>query len=150
MRTTRAVLSTYHLLLKFPTKEKVGEVRGDQIMARESYLTAVRGKQKAKETFNVSLNQAVEQKQVKVEPAKGIVKVNIDKQGRMVSIGSQMQEEVNKNVTEFLYSNYGMMVYNPIDMERVSRKVIKYSLNVKNDAKAVKQKKRNFASDRQE
>ncbi len=35
----RAVTSTYHLLIKFPTEHGIREVRGDQITARERYLT---------------------------------------------------------------------------------------------------------------
>ncbi len=37
----RAVTSTYHLLIKFPTEHGVGEVRGDQIAARECYLSSL-------------------------------------------------------------------------------------------------------------
>uniref|UniRef100_A0A2N9FQW8 Uncharacterized protein n=1 Tax=Fagus sylvatica TaxID=28930 RepID=A0A2N9FQW8_FAGSY len=37
----RAVTSTYHLLLKFPTEHGIGEVRGDQVAARECYLASL-------------------------------------------------------------------------------------------------------------
>jgi hypothetical protein len=37
----RAVTSTYHLLIKFPTEHGIGEVRGDQIAARECYLASL-------------------------------------------------------------------------------------------------------------
>ncbi|XP_074360195.1 uncharacterized protein LOC141700298 [Apium graveolens] len=37
-----AVPSTYHMVLKFPTKNGVGESRGDQKMARSCYVTALR------------------------------------------------------------------------------------------------------------
>ena len=33
--------STYHLLLKFPTEHGIGEVRGDQVAARECYLASL-------------------------------------------------------------------------------------------------------------
>uniref|UniRef100_A0A2N9GCW7 Uncharacterized protein n=1 Tax=Fagus sylvatica TaxID=28930 RepID=A0A2N9GCW7_FAGSY len=36
----RAVTSTYHLLVRFPTENGIGEMRGDQAMARECYLTS--------------------------------------------------------------------------------------------------------------
>jgi hypothetical protein len=36
----RAVTSTYHLLVHFPTENGIGEIRGDQAMARECYLTS--------------------------------------------------------------------------------------------------------------
>ena len=37
----RVVTSTYHLLIKFPTEHGIGEVRGDQIAAREYYLASL-------------------------------------------------------------------------------------------------------------
>ena len=37
----RVVTSTYHFLIKFPTEHGIGEVRGDQIAARECYLASL-------------------------------------------------------------------------------------------------------------
>lgn len=37
-----AVISTSHLKMKFPTKEGVGEVRGDQYTARQCYNTSLK------------------------------------------------------------------------------------------------------------
>ena len=34
----RAATSTYHLLVKFPTEYRIGEVRGDQMAAHECYI----------------------------------------------------------------------------------------------------------------
>ena len=34
-------MSTYHLKLKFPTDQKIGEVRGDQALARHCYNIAL-------------------------------------------------------------------------------------------------------------
>ncbi|KAK1403400.1 hypothetical protein POM88_003005 [Heracleum sosnowskyi] len=38
----KAVASTYHLKIKFPTKNGVGEEQGDQKMARSCYIAALR------------------------------------------------------------------------------------------------------------
>ena len=38
LNSWKAVTSTYHLLVKFPTEHGVGEVQGDQLAARECYL----------------------------------------------------------------------------------------------------------------
>uniref|UniRef100_A0A2N9GLE6 Uncharacterized protein n=1 Tax=Fagus sylvatica TaxID=28930 RepID=A0A2N9GLE6_FAGSY len=38
----RAVTSTYHLLVRFPTEHGIGEMKGDQAIARECYLTSTR------------------------------------------------------------------------------------------------------------
>ena len=34
----KAITSTYHLMIKFPTEYRVGELRGDQVVARECYI----------------------------------------------------------------------------------------------------------------
>ena len=38
LNSWKAVTSTYHLSIKFPTEYGVGEVQGDQLAARECYL----------------------------------------------------------------------------------------------------------------
>ena len=38
LNSWKTVTSTYHLSVKFPTKYGVGEVQGDQLVARECYL----------------------------------------------------------------------------------------------------------------
>ena len=42
LNALRAVPSTYHLLLRFPTSNGVGEIRGDQVSARECYVASMR------------------------------------------------------------------------------------------------------------
>ncbi|GFS40396.1 hypothetical protein Acr_00g0068290 [Actinidia rufa] len=39
---TRAITSTYHLKMKFPTSTGVGEVRGDQNIARQCFISAMK------------------------------------------------------------------------------------------------------------
>ena len=38
LNSWKAVTSTYHLSIKFPTEHEVGQVEGDQLAARECYL----------------------------------------------------------------------------------------------------------------
>ena len=38
LNSWKAVTSTYHLSIKFPTEHGVGQVQGDQLAARECYL----------------------------------------------------------------------------------------------------------------
>ncbi|KAK2997729.1 hypothetical protein RJ639_025983 [Escallonia herrerae] len=42
----QAVVSTYHLKMKFPTKNRIKEVKGDQTTARQCYVTSCRSKNK--------------------------------------------------------------------------------------------------------
>ena len=39
LNSWKAITSTYHLSVKFPTENEVGEVQGDQLAARECNLT---------------------------------------------------------------------------------------------------------------
>lgn len=41
----KAITSTYHLLMHFPTEKGVGEVRGVQTMAQECYMASLKGKE---------------------------------------------------------------------------------------------------------
>ena len=38
LKSWKAATSTYHLMIKFPTEYGVGELRGDQVAARECYV----------------------------------------------------------------------------------------------------------------
>uniref|UniRef100_A0A2N9HAB0 Uncharacterized protein n=1 Tax=Fagus sylvatica TaxID=28930 RepID=A0A2N9HAB0_FAGSY len=44
----RAVTSTYHLLVRFPTEHGIGEMKGDQAIARECYLNFCNEKRKTR------------------------------------------------------------------------------------------------------
>lgn len=54
---------------------------------------------------------------------------------------------MKKNMTKFLCDNNNVLAYNLADKKWVSRDVIEHRLNIKKEAKAVRQKKRNFALD---
>ncbi|KAK3003068.1 hypothetical protein RJ639_018812 [Escallonia herrerae] len=47
----RAVVSTYHMKMKFPTENGVGEVKGDQAVARQCYMASCRNR--ANETLMI-------------------------------------------------------------------------------------------------
>ena len=38
LNSWKAATLTYHLMIKFPTEYGIGELRGDQVAARESYI----------------------------------------------------------------------------------------------------------------
>ncbi|GAV62251.1 hypothetical protein CFOL_v3_05775 [Cephalotus follicularis] len=57
-----AIVSTRHLLMKFPMRFGVGEVRGDQQVARQCYKTTImdKGKDKVLPIANVELRGDME------------------------------------------------------------------------------------------
>ncbi|GAV84266.1 hypothetical protein CFOL_v3_27710 [Cephalotus follicularis] len=70
-----AIVSTKHLLMKFPTRFGVGEVRGDQQVARLCYKTAImdKGKDKVFTIENVELKEDIEPE--RPQPVKDVVQV---------------------------------------------------------------------------
>ncbi|XP_059670723.1 uncharacterized protein LOC132316234 [Cornus florida] len=52
LNAMKAITSTYHLLMRFPTEYGMGEIRGDQTMARECYVASLR-KIKSQEAFTI-------------------------------------------------------------------------------------------------
>ena len=51
LNAIRAIPSAYHMVVKFPTENEVGMVRGDQRVARECYLASI--KQKAADSIHM-------------------------------------------------------------------------------------------------
>jgi hypothetical protein len=69
----RAVTSTYHLLIKFPTEHRIGEVRGDQITARECYLASL-GTERKNQTMTI------EERKTLVEPSEELDTVILEEE----------------------------------------------------------------------
>ncbi|GAV71236.1 hypothetical protein CFOL_v3_31061 [Cephalotus follicularis] len=73
-----AIVLTRHLLVKFPTRFGVGEVRGDQQVARKCYQTTIKdkGKGKAFPIANVELRGEVEPEHP--QPMEDVVQVPLE------------------------------------------------------------------------
>ncbi|GAV79415.1 hypothetical protein CFOL_v3_22880, partial [Cephalotus follicularis] len=48
LNAMKAIVSTRHLLVKFPTRFGMGQIRGDQQTARQCYQTTIKNKEKEK------------------------------------------------------------------------------------------------------
>ena len=70
LNSWKAMTSTYHLMIKFPTEYGVGEVRGDQVAARECYIAML-------EMDDHQQTMCIEEQRV-VEPMEELEKVTLD------------------------------------------------------------------------
>jgi hypothetical protein len=82
----RVATSTYHLMMKFPTEEGVGEVRGDQLTARKCYNLSM----KVLDTTTLTVASVSE---ARGEPAEPIEEVSVG-EGRVLQIGTCLNAEV--------------------------------------------------------
>jgi hypothetical protein len=77
----RAATSTYHLMMKFPTEEGVGEVRGDELAAWRCYNISMKKVSDPTTLIVASVSKA------KGKPAKPLEEVVIG-EGKVLQIGA--------------------------------------------------------------
>ena len=92
--------STYHLMIKFPTEYGVGEVRGDQVVARECYIAMLEMDDHL-QTMNIEEERAV------VEPVEGLEEILLDnsRPERTTRIGTLASPSVRQALMAFLREN---------------------------------------------
>ncbi|GAV57524.1 hypothetical protein CFOL_v3_01061 [Cephalotus follicularis] len=101
------IVSTRHLLMKFPTRFGMGEVRGDQQVARQCYKTAImdKGKDKVLPIANVELRGDMEPE--RPQPVEDVVQVPLDEGDteKVFQVGSQLGEVEKGELITFLRNN---------------------------------------------
>uniref|UniRef100_A0A2N9ECS2 RNase H type-1 domain-containing protein n=1 Tax=Fagus sylvatica TaxID=28930 RepID=A0A2N9ECS2_FAGSY len=142
----RAVTSTYHLLVRFPTEHGIGEMKGDQAMARECYLTSVSADQVPPDfdCRRSGRNFA--------EPTEKLEEITLTEgnEKRRTRIGTTMPAEIRGSIVQFLRENADVFAWSHEDMPGISTEVMVHKLNVNPSVHPVKQKRRVFAPERNE
>ncbi|GAV86322.1 hypothetical protein CFOL_v3_29754 [Cephalotus follicularis] len=102
-----AIVSMRHLLVKFPTRFGVGEVRGDQQAARQCYNTTIsdKGKDQALPIANVELRGDMEPE--RPQSVEDVLQVPMEegKNEKVFQVGSQLGEAENGELITFLRDN---------------------------------------------
>jgi ribonuclease HI len=139
----RAVTSTYHLLVRFPTENGIGEMKGDQAMAKECYLTSVSADQ-------VHQTLIVEERRNFAEPTEKLEEITLTEgnEKRRTRIGTTMPAEIRGSIVQFLRENADVFAWSHEDMPGISTEVMVHKLNVNPSMHPVKQKRRVFAPER--
>nr|XP_023902021.1 uncharacterized protein LOC112013873 [Quercus suber] len=142
LNSWKAVTSTYHLPVKFPTEPGVGQVQGDQLAAREYYL-AILAMDEQQQTMSI------EERRIVVEPIEVLEDVSLDDSNpeRCTRIGADLEEEI-KYLVQFLRKNIDVFSWSHEDMPGIDPNVITHRLNVCSSSKPVRQKKRVFTPER--
>ena len=139
----KAVTSTYHLSVKFPTEYGVRQVQGDQLAARECYL-AMLSVDKHMQTM------AIEERRVTAEPTEVLENIPLEEGNpeKFTRIGTRMKEKTKQDLVQFLRKSINVFAWNHEDMPGIDPSVITHRLNVHPSSKPVRQKKRVFAPER--
>ncbi|KAL0403666.1 UNVERIFIED_CONTAM: Retrovirus-related Pol polyprotein from transposon gypsy [Sesamum radiatum] len=151
----KAVVSTYHQKMKFPTKNGIGEVICDQKRARKCYNLSLKKSEpnerlKRKEREDTEESEPKKLKPERIEPVEKFKTVRLIAHvpEKVTRIGSKMSKEVETMMIEFLKENVDMFAWSPSDFQGINPEVIVHRLNVDPTMRPVKQKKRSFGVER--
>lgn len=139
----KAATSTYHLMIKFPTEYGVGELRGNQVAARECYLAMI-------EMEDQRQAMCVEEQRFTAEPVEESEEFALDESRpeRTTRIGTSASRPIQQALKAFLRMNQDVFAWSHEDMPGISRSVMVHKLNVNPNFSPVRQKKRVFAQER--
>ena len=143
LKSWKAVTSTYHLSVKFPTEYGIGQAQGDQLAARECYLAMLALDEHVQ-------TMSIEEIRVVAEPTEVLEDVLLqqDDPEKLTRIGTSMKEKTKEDLVQFLRKNIDVFAWSHEDMPGIDPSVISHRLNVYPSSKLVRQKKRVFAPKR--
>ena len=125
LNSWKAVTSTYHLMIKFPTDYGVGELRGNQVAARECYVAMM-------EMDDHLQAMSIEKHQMTMEPVEKLEEVFLDDSNleRTTKIGTLAIPAIRQALTTFLKSNRDIFAWSHKDMPMINPSVMVHRLNV--------------------
>ena len=148
LNAIKAIPSAYHMVIKFPTINGVGIVRGDQRMAKECYSASM--KKKAVNSIYVDELDMRDEVNTRPKPSEELEPVQLDDNPKHLAyIGSKLVEDLRSLLIHFLRQNKDVFAWKQEDMGGINLAIITHRLNVSPSFKPVKQKRRSFASKRQ-
>ena len=136
------------MVIKFPTINGVGKVRGNQCIARECYSASM----KQNMVDNIYMDKLNMRDEVTTRPAPSeeLEPIQLDDQlEHLVYIGSKLAEDIISSIIHFLEQNMEVFSWKQEDMGGVDPTVITHKLNVNPSFKLIKQKRRSFSLERQ-
>ncbi|KAL0446277.1 UNVERIFIED_CONTAM: hypothetical protein Slati_1755600 [Sesamum latifolium] len=155
----RAIISTYHMKIKFPMVGGVGETQADVLQARKCYVEAIkRGKKRMLEEVSSEENpskrgkdpvprpECKEEAPVAVQPVEELLTIELipGDLDNTTKIGSKIRKDIREQVINCLRKNKDIFAWTPQDLEGIDPAVITHHLNLDPNIRPVKQKKRHF------
>ena len=131
----QAVASTYHMKLKFPTKNDIGMEEGDQKLARSCYVTALKAGGKL---FPLKTWMLEKMKKGEEKSAEDLIPIPLDPEDptKVTYIGASFQGPSKEKLTKFLQENSDVFAWTAADMPGIDPQLITHKLNMESLEKA--------------
>ena len=125
LNSWKAVTLTYHLMIKFLIDYGVGELRGNQVAARECYVAMM----EMEDHFQA---MSIEEYWMVTEPVEKLEEVLLDdsKLDRTTKIGTLANPAIRQALTTFLISNRDVFTWSHEDLPGIDPSVMVHRLNV--------------------
>nr|XP_023920863.1 uncharacterized protein LOC112032326 [Quercus suber] len=136
----KAATSTYCLKVKFPIEQGVGEIRGDQVLARECYQVVLASKEKHTWMIEKKMPEIVEKLET-IELVEG-------DPTKITQVRTSLSPQTKKEIVSSLKDNLDVFAWSHEDMPGILANIIQHRLNVDHKKKPVQQKRRFFAPKR--
>ena len=137
LNAIKAISFAYHMVIKFPTTNEVGMVRGDQCVARECYSASM--KQKAIDNVYVDELEMRDEVNTQPKPSKELEPVQLDDNPEHLAyIGSKLEEDLRSLLIHFLKHNRDVFAWKQEDIGGIDPTIITHRLNVSPFFKPVK------------
>ena len=117
--------------MKFPTDHRVGEIRGDQVLARECYQAPLASGENHTWVIN-ELKPILEPSEIPQE-----VEIILGDSSRVLKIGTTLPTAEKEKMISFLRANQDVFTWRQEDMPGIDRKIIQHHLNVNLECKLV-------------
>ena len=145
LNAIKAIPSSYDMVIKFPTTNGVGMVRGDQRVARECYSASMN--QNMIDNIYVDELNMREKVNTRPEPSKDLEPIQVDDHPEHLAyVGSKLAEYLRSLLIHFLKQNKDVFAWKKEDMGGIDPAIITHRLNVSPSFKPVKKKKKKFRS----
>ncbi|XP_075665950.1 uncharacterized protein LOC142635726 [Castanea sativa] len=143
LNSWKAVTSTYHLMIKFPTDYGVREFSRIQVAAHECYIAML-------EMDNHLQTMNIEEQRAMAEPMEGLEEMTLDNSRPKwtTRIGTLTNPLVHQALASFLRENQDVFALSHEDIPRIDPLVIVHRLNVSATFPPVRQKKQVFSQKR--
>ena len=126
--------------MKFPIEQGVGEIQGDQVLARECYQAVLASKENHTWIIEDKTPEIIEKLET-IELAEGDPM-------KTTQVGTSLNPQTKEEIINFLKDNLDVFAWSHEDMLGIPANIIQHHLNVDPKKKLVQQRRRVFSPER--
>ncbi|XP_017256327.2 uncharacterized protein LOC108225883 [Daucus carota subsp. sativus] len=135
----KEIPSTYHLKIKFPTKNGVGEEIGHQKMARSFYAGALKSGGVGGQVMPIEDLDVRGEEERKGKPAEDLVPISLypDEPEKVTFVGVSLPKDLKVEFVKFLRNNRDVFAWIAADMPGIDPSYMTHKLNVNPERKPI-------------